>query len=253
MRHTQARLFCTLLLITTGLYGHHAMEFIELESYNIAPQGAFVFHLHHDYMVDDREQPNLDHWELTQGLSYGVTNGLMIDVHAHFAKFGVGHLIEPQTALYQPTGPSPFMEAIAFAMQYQITHNSPLEIAVTLTFEQPFDRSVELLDGQQGLAAALIINKPISGHRNLLLNLHTELDGDELGYGWGLGFRIPLTPDAHGIATGIELLGDFAGEYSILPGIYFPLGMQDIVFKTGLEFAPNQGATRSNITLMYRF
>ena len=145
------------------------------------------------------------------------------------------------------------MEAIAVAAQYQITQNAPIDIGVTFTYEQPFDRSVELLGGQQVFAAALIVNKTLNGHRNLLLNLHTEMEDDELGHGWGLGFRSPLTPDDHGVAVGIELLGDFSGEYSILPGIYFPLGMQDIVFKTGLEFAPDQGATRSNITLMYRF
>ncbi len=242
------------VLITIGsLQAHHAMEFISLESYNTAPQGAFVFHLHHDYMIDDRDQPTLDHWELTPGLSYGLTDRLMVDVHGHFAKFGVGHLITPHVEFYQQIGPSPFMEAIAFALQYRITEKAPLEIGITLAYEEPFSRSVELIGGQRVFAAALIVNKAFKGHRNLLVNFYGELEGQEVAYGWGIGFRSPLTPDAHGVAAGVELLGDLNGDYSILPGIYFPLGMQDIVFKTGLEFAPNQGATRSNITLMYRF
>ncbi|MEA3285749.1 MAG: hypothetical protein U9Q77_00025, partial [Candidatus Marinimicrobia bacterium] len=213
----------------------------------------FVFHLHHDYMVDDREQPDLDHWELTPGLSYGITDRLMVDLHGHFAKFGGGHLVSSTESAYNTLGPSPFIEAIALALQYQITKNSPVEIGITLGYEEPLNRSVELLDGQRVFAAALIVNKAFNGHRNLLVNFYGELEDEDVAYGWGIGFRSPLTPLAHGVAAGLELLGDFDGEYSILPGIYFPLGMQDIVFKTGLEFAPNQGATRSNITLMYRF
>ncbi len=86
-----------LLLAGSGpLQAHHAMEFIELESYNTAPQGAFVFHLHYDYLVDDRDQPKLDHWELTPGLSYGITNRLMVDIHSHFAKFGNDHVFHPK-------------------------------------------------------------------------------------------------------------------------------------------------------------
>jgi len=241
-----------LLAGSLTLQAHHAMEFIELESYNTAPQGAFVFHLHHDYMVDDQEKPGLDHWELTPGLSYGITDRLMFDVHGHFAKFGADHLVPKQSAQYSPLGPSPFIEALAFALQYRITEKSPIETSITLGYEEALQRSVELLDGQRVFAARLILNKSFAGHRNILLNLYGEMDGDELVTGWGLGFRSPLTPDAHGISAGVELLGDFKGEYSILPGIYFPLGMQDIVFKTGLEFTPD-GVSRSNLTLMYQF
>jgi len=228
------------------------MEFIELESHTTAPQGAFVFHLHHDYMVDDRDQPNLDHWELTPGLSYGITNRLMVDMHGHFAKFGNDHVLATHRIDYFPMGPSPFIEAFAFALQYQLTQNFPVDVGISLSYEEPMHRSVELLDGQRVLAATLILNRSFSDHRNLLLNLTSEMDGDELGYAWGLGLRSPLTPDAHGISAGVELLGDFEGDVSILPGIYFPLGMQDIVFKTGLEFN-REGASRSNLTLMYLF
>ncbi|MCF7823197.1 MAG: hypothetical protein K9N35_03405 [Candidatus Marinimicrobia bacterium] len=238
--------------MTTSLQAHHAMEFIELESYSTAPQGAFVFHLHHDYMVDDVDQPNLDHWEMTPGMSYGITDRLMIDVHSHFAKFGTGHLVLPSLALTYPDGPSPFMEAMAFALQYKITEKGPIDMGLSLTYEEPFSRSVDLLGGQRLFGLDLIINKSFGGHRILLLNLIAEMDGDEEGYAWGLGLRTPLTPDVHGIAAGIELQGDFEGEISLLPGIYFPLGMQDIVFKTGLEFT-SDGASRSNLTLMYLF
>jgi len=254
MKRNRAFFIGILLLAAMSLQAHHAMEFISLESYNTAPRGAFVFHLHHDYMVDDRDQPNLDHWELTPGMSYGITDRFMIDVHGHFAKFGFGHLINTNTLpSFYPHGPSPFMEAIAFSAQYQITRDTPIEIGMTVTYERPFDRSVELLGGEQVFAAALIVNKPLPGHKNLLLNLYSEYEAEELAYGWGLGLRAPLTSDAHGIAAGLEVLGDFEGEYSLLPGIYFPLCMQDIIFKTGLEFSPDNGATRSNLTLMYRF
>ncbi|MCF7826962.1 MAG: hypothetical protein K9M55_00270 [Candidatus Marinimicrobia bacterium] len=252
MKHCHLRILLLLLVGSVTLQAHHAMEFIELESYNTSPQGAFVFHLHHDYMVEDRNQPTLDHWELTPGLSYGITDQLMFDVHGHFAKFGNGHLLPDHNTKFLPLGPSPFIEAMAFALQYQITQDAPIGLGFSLLYEEPMNRSIELLGGERVFAATLIVNKSFSGNQSLLLNLSAEIDGDESGYRYGLGFRSPLTPDAHGIAAGVELLGDFEGDVSILPGIYFPLGMQDIVFKTGLEFN-REGASRSNLTLMYRF
>ncbi len=66
-----------LFFLKSPLLSHHAMEFIELESYNTASKGEVVFHLHFDYMVDDKNNPDLDHWEYTPGFSYGITNRLM--------------------------------------------------------------------------------------------------------------------------------------------------------------------------------
>jgi hypothetical protein len=247
-------LFATFLALgSTELTAHHAMEFIDLESYNTAPQGSFVFHLHHDYMVEDRDQPQLDHWELTPGISYGITDRMMVDVHGHFAKFGVGHVQADQAMMFTPLGPSPFFEALAFSLQYRLTENSPIQVAAVINYEEALPRSVDLLDGQRVFGTSLIINKPFRDHRNLLMNLHLDRDGEEMVSSWGVGYRSPLTPDAHGLSGGIEILGDFEGGYSFLPGIYFPLGMQDLIFKTGLEITPDQGVTRSNLTLMVRF
>jgi hypothetical protein len=96
------------------------MEYVELESYSTARRGEFVFHLHYDYMVDDKDNPKLDHWEFTPGLSYGITDRLMIDFHTHFAKFGAEHVVEDKRNLYEPLGPSPFMEAGALSLQYRL-------------------------------------------------------------------------------------------------------------------------------------
>ncbi len=236
----------------TATFAHHAMEFIEMESYNTAPRGSFVFHLHYDYLIDDPDQPMLDHWEFTPGLSYGVNDRFMVDVHSHFAKFGARHLIHP-APVFSNLGPSPFMEAIAFSAQYRITQQAPLDIGLAITFEQPFPRSVDLLGGEQVLSASLIVSRTFGDHHTVLLNLNAEQEGAITGYGWALGLRTPLTPDTHGISAGLEILGDYEGAIAFLPGIYFPLGMQDIVFKTGLEFTPGTGTTRSNLTLLYQF
>ena len=243
----------SLILLASMANGHHAMEYIALESYTTAPRGAFVFHLHHDYMVDDVDRADLDHWELTPGLSYGILDRLMMDVHSHFAKFGAGHIVSNELVLESPLGPPPFMEAVALSLQYRLTQGAPVEVAVVLGYEHPFQRSRDLLHGQEVLAGTLILSRSFPGHRNALFNLSVEQEAGETNYTWGLGLRTPLTPDAHGIAAGLEFLGDNEGQVSLLPGIYFPLGMQDIVFKTGIEFVPGAGATRSNLTLMYLF
>ncbi len=66
-------------MLAWSVFAHHAMEYIEVESYITAKQGERVFHLHYDYMVDDSDNPGLDHWEFTPGISYGIVDRLMRD------------------------------------------------------------------------------------------------------------------------------------------------------------------------------
>ena len=44
-------------------------------------------------------------------------------------------------------------------------------------------------------------------------------------------------------------------NWSVLPGVYMPLGAPNITLKTGLELGEGAGADtrRANVTLMYRF
>ncbi|MFC1526873.1 hypothetical protein ACFL6X_08705 [Candidatus Latescibacterota bacterium] len=247
-------------LMTAGsVSAHHAMEYIEMESYTTARQGEFVFHLHYDHMVDDQEEPGLDHWELTPGVSYGIADRLMLDVHTHFAKFGVSHVVPGRQPDFGPGGPSPFMEAVAASLQYRLTEGWVVDVAGAGTLEVPYGRSEELLGSEDNVyAAMLIVGKDYEGHRNITANLGYEMEGDEDNLSWGLGAKTPISPDSHGIAAGIEILGsleDAGDNWSILPGVYMPLGTQDITFKTGLEFGKSDGAdaTRANVTLMYRF
>lgn len=235
---------------------HHAMEYIEMESYSTARRGEFIFHLHYDYMVEDRNDPSTDHWEFTPGLSWGIRDRLMVDVHTHFAKFGKGLLIPDEQAGYEPAGPSPFMEALALALQYRLTESMPLDIAVAAVYEIPFERSEELLDGQQVVEGILILGRDFGEHRNVCLNLTFGKDGEEDVKGWALGAKTPLSEDPHGIAAGVEIIGsfdDFEESWSVLPGVYFPVGDDNLVFKSGLEFGKGMESMRLDATLMIRF
>jgi hypothetical protein len=235
------------------------MEYIEMESYTTARKGECVFHLHYDYMVDDDDNPNLDHWEITPGLSYGILDRLMFDIHTHFAKFGSDHVVEDRRQEFEPDGPSPFMEAVAGSLQYRVTQDWLVDVAVVGTIEIPFSRSENLLGSEDNVyAGMLILGKSFEGHRNITLNLGYEVEGDEDDFHWALGAKTPISSDPHGIAAGVEVMGSFedtADNWSVLPGVYMPLGAQNITLKTGLEFGESDGAdtTRANVTLMYRF
>jgi len=243
-------------------FAHHAMEYIEMESYSTAQRGQFVFHLHYDYMVDDKNNPNLDHWEFTPGISYGIIDRLMFDFHTHFAKFGAGHLVvdltDPKYQQYAQNGPPPFMEAFAVSLQGRITEAKqlPVDIGVVFTYEQPFERSEELLDGQKVYKGTLILSRDFGEHSNICLNFNFGKDGDESIKGLALGIKTPISQDPHGIAAGIEFLVEnyenLDESWSILPGIYAPLA-ENITFKTGLEFGKDANSMRANTTLMYRF
>ena len=242
-----------LFFLKSPLLSHHAMEFIELESYNTASKGEVVFHLHFDYMVDDKNNPDLDHWEYTPGFSYGITNRLMFDVHTHFAKFNNGHIIEPYKTKFNPSGPSPFMEAVAFSLQYRITTDFPIDIAVSALCELPYNNGKEFLGSERVYEAVLIFSKTFTNHINITSNFIFGREGNENFSAWGIGIKVPLTSQSHGISAGIELLGDFSGDYSVLTGVYIPLGSENIILKTGIEIGKGSEHKRLNTTLMFRF
>jgi hypothetical protein len=244
--------FAFILSFSPILSAHHAMEYIEMESYSTAFKGEFVFHLHFDYMVDDQMNPSLDHWEFTPGLSYGITDRLMFDFHTHYAKFGKDHVAdELNREIFSPNGPSPFMEAAAFSLQYRLTEGLPVNIALAIMYEVPFSRSKELLEGTRVFQGMLIVSHEFGLHSNMTVNLSAGSDGGESYYNWAFGIKTPLSGNSHGIAGGLEFLGDFEGGMSVLAGVYFPLGSENIIFKTGLEFS--SGSSRANTTLMTRF
>ncbi len=240
---------------------HHAMEYIEMESYATAQRGEKVFHLHYDYMVDDSDNPRLDHWEITPGLSYGVTDRLMIDIHTHFAKFGVDHVIEERRAEFEPHGPSPFMEAVALAFQYRLTEGWPVNLAMAGTWEIPFGRSEKLLGStDHAYIGTLILSRDFGGHANGCANFTYETEGGEDAWSWSLGAKVPVSADPHGIAAGVEVMGDFDGNrWSVLPGVYVPIETT-IILKTGIEIGRERDedggwvdTLRANVTMMFRF
>lgn len=245
------------LLVAGTVCGHHAMEYIEMESYATARAGEYVFHLHYDYMVDNHDDPAEDHWECTPGLSVGITDRVMLDVHTHFAKFGSAHIVESERAKYESGGPSPFMEAAAASLQVRVVQDRLVDIAVIGTIEVPFGRAEMLLGSEDNVyAGMLVLGRDFGAHGNVTVNLGYEQEGNETDTTWALGVKSPISSDPHGIAAGIELMGSFSGDnWSVLPGVYMPLGVPNIVVKTGFEFGEADGAatTRANVTMMVRF
>ena len=107
-----------------------------MASYTTARQGEVVYHLHYDHMVDDADNPKLDHWELTPGFSYGILDRLMFDIHTHFAKFGAAHVVPDKQGDFGESGLSPFMEAVAASLQYRVTEGALVDAAVVGTLEE---------------------------------------------------------------------------------------------------------------------
>lgn len=227
------------------LYAHHAMEYIEMESYQTLVKNEKTFHLHYDYYVEDKNNPDLDHWELTPGISYGITDHIMCDVHIHFSKFGKGHTLNGVEL-------SPFIEAAAFSLQTRIKRFTFIDFAFVLNYELPFKRSREYLNGKEVYGGKIILSKDFGVHSNICLNLNFVKDGDEFLKEWAIGTKHPLSDDPHGIAGGIEILGDYEGALFFLPGIYFPI--ENSIIKAGIGFGNSKSTNlRANLTLMYRF
>ncbi len=248
------------LLLPLALRAHHALEYIEMESYFTPRRGGALFHVHYDYYVEDADNPDADHWEFTPGFSYGLTDCLMFDVHTHFAKFGREHVVEARREEYGESGPSPFLEAVAFSLQYRLPDQWPIQAGLAGKLEVPFRRARRLLGSEDHVfGGTLILNREFGSHGAVTLNVNYENEGGEEDWSWALGVRSPLSMDPHGIAGGVEISGDFEGNsWAVLPGVYLPI-REGTVFKTGLQLGRQRaeeewvGTLRLHTSLMYSF
>jgi hypothetical protein len=237
-------------------HAHHAMEFIETESATTLRAGEGLVHLHFDRYSEDKNDSSMDHWEWTPGLAFGLTDRLMADMHGHYAKFNNGLVRASRQAQYAPDGPPPFLEAAAITLQYRLTDTAPVAVAVAATVELPSSRARRLLESHSVYAGTLILSRGFAEHSNVTLNLTAGIEDGEGFYEFALGVRSPLGADPHGIAVGLELLGDveeFSDTWSLLPGIYLPLIGPETVLKTGFEAGRGMERTRLNVTLMHLF
>lgn len=225
-------MLCVGLFFPLSLYAHHALEYLEVESFESAKKREGLFYTRFDYFVDDSEDLSQNHWEITPGISYGVWERITLDIHIHFSKFESGHFEDGSTN-------PPFFEAVAPNLLFQITPSDKyfVNIGVALTYEIPLPRARELLGSRQGVEGTLIIGKNFWRHSNVTLNIVGGIEeGGERYSEWRLGTKHPLTSVTHGISAGVEVTGDFKGEeVRVLPGFYVPI-LPNLRLKLGFGF-----------------
>lgn len=245
---------------------HHALEYIDVSGYSVAQQGQFLVYGLYDNMVDDPNDPSQNHWEFTPGISYGITDWLMLDTHMHYAKFGAGHLSPEgrerilaeagQDALdvANIVGPSPFVEAATIALQVALPPMSFLNVGFEAAVEFPFKGARRYLGAEDNVYEfGLILDHEFGEHQRITANILHVREGDEKGEEWRLGIRTPLTPNAEGIAAGLEFTGNFDdSEWFVLPGIYAPI-QRNIIAKMGVEFTKEFEGSRFHASMMYMF
>ena len=244
------------LASTLSAGAHHAMEFIETESYTTPMKGEKIIYVRYDYMAPDKDDSSLDRWEWTPGFAFGITDRLMFDIHTHYAQFNIGQIEEDEREQFGDRDPSPFFEAVSVALQYRVTEDWLLDVAVAGQVEIPFRRARDLLDAEEVYEAILILSKPFGAHGNVTLNLIYGIEGSDDHWEFALGVKTPISADPHGIAAGIELLGDIddiEDSWSVIPGVYMPIGGPYTILKTGVEIGKNADSTAFSISLMHLF
>ena len=244
------------LMAQTHAFAHGAMEFIETLSYYTPAKGEVELFVNYDYMSEDKNDPQQDHWEFTPGISFGITDRLMLDTHIHYAKFENGLIEEERQEEFAPDGPSPFLEAAAFTLQYRLPECSWVNVALAGTFEVPFDRAKELLGSKEVYEGTLILSKDLPGHVNTTVNLTYGKEGSEDYWEYAFGIKAPLTADPHGVSASIEFLGDieeFDQSWTVLPALSMPIGSPQTTFKTGFEIGKNMDYTRMHVSLIQKF
>ncbi len=249
-------------------YAHHALEFIDVSSYTLTGQGESAVYLIYDHKTDDADDPGSERWEFTPGLSYGVTDWLMVDAHTHYAKFGPNYidqgylngLAEDVRARTESEGAAAMLEAAAVSAQVALPRfNDFVDVGFSLAMEIPFSQAEEVLGSDTlGYSAELILRRELPGHRMITANLinvmEDEGDGYEHSQEWRLGFRTPVSPNPEGIAVGLELSGSFdEGDWFFMPGVYAPI-TSSVMAKMGLQMNGDEmEAHRFHASLMYLF
>ncbi len=243
--------FLSILMCTT-LSAHHALDFISLESYTTPQSGEMLFYLHYDHMTENDGNPLEDHWEITPGLSRGLTDDLMIDGHFHYAKFGTEHLTDQQKPNYSTDTTAAFVEALAVSLQYQLVDLAIFKVGLGFTYEQPMNRAKVLLGSEEGYEGTLILHRDLSRHSTIVANISLASEDGEEEFSWGVGGKKPISSDEHGIAGGLEISGSDSGDFSVMPAIHMPFGEEGTILKTGMEFG-NRDNYRYNLSLMSSF
>ncbi len=226
-------------LSPSGLFAHHAMEFIDLDGYTTALRGQGIFHLHFDYFVSDPNVADKVHWEITPGLSYGITDRLLADFHTHLSYFGPPLLMDGQAH-------PPFFEAwtISTQMRFGEEGQYPLDPAIVLSFESPYPKAKDLLGSRSLMEATLVLSKSFGTHRTAVLNLTAEKEADlPVTFSWGFGAKTPLGIDPHGPGMGVEFKGTRMDDVFTLLGFYLPVNAT-MVLKTGFGFGMKEAEDR---------
>lgn len=224
--------FTALVVVALPARAHHALEYLDVESFESAKKGEGLFYTRFDYFVDDSDDNTMNHWEITPGISYGIWNRITFDLHIHFSKFESGHFADGITR-------PPFFEAVAPNLLFQITPPDKyfMNVGVALTYEIPLPRARDLLGSRQAVEGSLILGKNFWAHSNVTLNIVGGVEeGGETYAEWRIGTKHPITSIAHGISAGVEIMGDFKGEeVKVLPGVYVPI-LQNLRLKLGFGF-----------------
>ena len=216
-----------LCFLSTGIAsGHHAREYIEVESYETLEKGKYSALLHYDYFSPKKDFDE-SHWEITPTLLYGITDRLMADIHTHISKFN---------------GTNAFVEAISGSLQYRLTKDWPfhLDIGLLLEYEYPTDRSRDVIDGTDVLTGMLILSREWPHDINTVFNISYE---DEMKYGdnsttsYGFGIKSHLIPSLETVEMGVEVLGTLGAnkECRVIPGVYMNL-RKSCILKLGTGF-----------------
>lgn len=220
-------LFLTVADIPSTVYAHHAKEFLRTESYAQPPMGGMAIFSGFDYFKPEYRGSANDEWEYTPTIAYGIFDQLMFNFHTH---------------LKHIPNYSPFFEAIATSLQYQVTRPEKyfLDIACALQYEIPLPRSRELLDGKHILTPTLILSKELPHDINVTFNFYYSREiaygsGNEFGY--SAAVKGHIIPSVNWMEAGLEFIGTIDKDpcLSIVPGIYVSLGNY-IVLKGGSSF-----------------
>ena len=215
-----AAMVSTIFLFPMGAFGHHAREYIEVESYETLPRGRFTGLLNYDFFSPRRDFTE-SHWEITPTFLYGITDCLMADVHTHISRF---------------KGKTTFVEAVAAGLQYKLTERWPfnLDIGFLLEYEYPTDRSRDEIDGVDVLMGTLIMSREWPHDINTVLNVSYE---DEMHYGdnsttsYAFGIKSHTIPRIERLEMGVEFVGTFGAhkECRVIPGAYMNIGKSKIL------------------------
>ncbi len=193
------------------------------------------------YGARDQGSDRSDYWEMRPGLGYAFTDWLYLGMDCALGGYGPAFLTSSKRASY-PAGTSLLLESVGFDVIFAMTDSGkvPVELGIVFFYRCPTDRAVDMIGRDHRGGFTLVLSEGYGKGHNSTLNLSYWRDGRKDHFQWAAASAFQIAQSgAAAFKIGIELVGDYTGHVTMIPGANAVIA-QSFAVKTGVSIGLSQ-------------